>query len=835
MEVINDNKLVGSLEFRFVAYRLYPPTTTGATAEWSGCCWLKGVQPPEQSEGSFALLTKIPLGKPNYSPDFQSGLLINTCTTLPLNHPLNLLDKDGDTLTIQAISTGATDALSRGLKISPNGLMTWPQPVAGEWVIKVEATDKNGATVMRDILLKVLSQAACTNKPPKLTLTPQNLNVSIGTKACTTVAATDPDTGQTISMRVLPALPGATVTPTTALNPNQSLPHTFTYCWTPSGADEDSTTTVLFSASDTGTPQLAAQATLTIKVKKGKPPTLTITPATSPAVVNENATISFTVQASDAETGIQSIVSTVPPFCQVTTVSPTERKVVCTPPSSEAGKSFTLTFEATDQDGVPKKATASIVLEVKRLNRVPVWPTTAAQTLPHGVAYTRTFQATDPDGDTLTYSVTGLPTGAVLDTQTGKLTWTPKAADVKAHTATFTASDGKGGVATLKVTFTVTNAAPVITSQAPTEAFVGEALVYKATTTDANPGDTQTWKLLSGPSGASIDATGTFRWTPAASALAKSFSVEIEVCDALSACAKQAFSLSVLQKCVFDKDCASDWICLPAQGRAFRLCQQPRCALTQARCFTSTDHCTGNQCVPNPCEQTTCQADEYCQLPSGTCAKVCPTCASGEVCKAGACIPDPCASIKCSAGERCDNGTCVKDACTSGQSLCRHDRVCRSGACVDAPCRFVTCAQGDTCQDGVCVRPPVPAEPKPEPATEPPVEPAKEPAPDASEPKSESVPEPAPEPRPEPMPEPDASIEEPPVPEPKSEPVVDLVPETKVEKVSQPEPDASQSDEPITISGGCTCTTGGERFPWEWGLLWLIGWLVWRRRTHQQV
>ena len=64
----------------------------------------------------------------------------------------------------------------------------------------------------------------------------------------------------------------------------------------------------------------------------------------------------------------------------------------------------------------------------------------------HAVAGAELFlslNATDPDGDVLTFGAEGLPASARFETRTGDLLWTPADADVGTHAVTFSASDGK--------------------------------------------------------------------------------------------------------------------------------------------------------------------------------------------------------------------------------------------------------------------------------------------------------------------------------------------------------------------------------------------------------
>jgi hypothetical protein len=66
--------------------------------------------------------------------------------------------------------------------------------------------------------------------------------------------------------------------------------------------------------------------------------------------------------------------------------------------------------------------------------------------------------ATDPDGDALTYSASGLPAGASFDPATRQFSWTPDYTQAGTYTVTFTASDGTKSYSlsgTKQVTITV--------------------------------------------------------------------------------------------------------------------------------------------------------------------------------------------------------------------------------------------------------------------------------------------------------------------------------------------------------------------------------------------
>ena len=61
-------------------------------------------------------------------------------------------------------------------------------------------------------------------------------------------------------------------------------------------------------------------------------------------------------------------------------------------------------------------------------NSSPVIESDPVTTAKEGVVYTYDVEATDPNGDTLTYSLTTSPTGMTINSTTGVISWTPTAA-----------------------------------------------------------------------------------------------------------------------------------------------------------------------------------------------------------------------------------------------------------------------------------------------------------------------------------------------------------------------------------------------------------------------
>lgn len=153
-----------------------------------------------------------------------------------------------------------------------------------------------------------------------------------------------------------------------------------------------------------------------------------------------------------------------------------------------------------------------------RITAIGAWPVSPGQTVGVSVSENATLtfsvSATDPDGDPIAYSATGLPSGASFSGRTFR--WTPTYGQAGNYQVTFTASDGQNqDSATITITVVKVNRAPVLGEIDDRFIDQDQSVAFPLAASDPD-GDSLTYSASGLPAGASLTG-GSFSWTPSAS------------------------------------------------------------------------------------------------------------------------------------------------------------------------------------------------------------------------------------------------------------------------------------------------------------------------------
>jgi hypothetical protein len=256
---------------------------------------------------------------------------------------------------------------------------------------------------------------------------------------------------------------------------------------------------ITISVSDGTSTATLAPFTITVQVAGTTPPAPTPTPTENRAPTisgSPSASVvagqpySFVPSASDPDGNqLMFSVQNKPTWASFSTVN---GAITGTPTSTNAGLYSNISIRVTDGSlsatlpsfainvTVPPPPTAPPPPE----NRPPTISGTPASSVTAGTAYTFAPVASDPDGNTLSFTISGKPTWATFSAQTGRLTGTPAAANVGTYASiVIRVSDGTTSVSLAPFTITV-NAASLgsatLNWTAPTQNSDGTALTNLA-------------------------------------------------------------------------------------------------------------------------------------------------------------------------------------------------------------------------------------------------------------------------------------------------------------------------------------------------------------------
>ena len=166
-------------------------------------------------------------------------------------------------------------------------------------------------------------------------------------------------------------------------------------------------------------------------------------------------------------------------------------------------------------------------------------------------AQSYTFQpsASDPDGDTLSFSIQNKPSWASFSSTTGRLSGTPTTSQAGTYgNIVIGVSDGRLSASLAAFSITVTtasNAAPVISGSPATSVAAGQPYNFQPSATDAD-GDVLTFSIQNRPAWATFSpTTGRLSGTPTSSQAGTYSNIVISVSDGKVSRSLSAFSITV--------------------------------------------------------------------------------------------------------------------------------------------------------------------------------------------------------------------------------------------------------------------------------------------------
>jgi len=198
-------------------------------------------------------------------------------------------------------------------------------------------------------------------------------------------------------------------------------------------------------------------------------------------------------------------------------------------------------------DGSLSASLAAFTITVLPANRAPVIagsPSTAAR---EGIAWSFQPSASDPDANSLSFSIANRPAWATFSTGTGRLSGTPPAGSAGNYTGiVISASDGAASTSLPPFTISVAaNRAPSIGGTPSATVTAGQSYSFTPTASDAD-GNALSFTIVNRPGWATFNTgTGRLSGTPTLAQAAEYVDIRITVSDGMATATLPAFAITV--------------------------------------------------------------------------------------------------------------------------------------------------------------------------------------------------------------------------------------------------------------------------------------------------
>ncbi|WP_293313893.1 putative Ig domain-containing protein [Microcoleus sp. PH2017_08_TRC_O_A] len=471
--------------------------------------------------GQALQYVEVELVPPNNPPVFTSTAPSNLLpqTGKRFEYRAVAADADGDSITY-SLQAGSP----AGVTIDPaTGLVTWT-PTAiqlGATSFTVLATDSKSSPVKLEVPLRVIEPIP--NRPPDITSTPRT-SARTGSSYFYQLAATDPD-GNPTSFTLVSYPVGMTLTNSGAI------------AWIPTAAQTGPQAVSVSVSDGQGGTDTQSWTVGVSNSTANRPPAITSVPD---AVTNLEKVYRYQPAANDPDG--DPIFWSLDSAPKGMVIDPKTGSLSWQPVAGQVGE-HTVAVRATDALG--SYTGQEFTLKVTGINTPPAivsMPVTVAGT---NQTYKYQVLATDPENDSLRYSLGTKPEGMKIDGRTGAIEWTPGANAVGTYEVEVLATDAQGGVGNQKFAVSVGTAAinqpPAVVSTPVFAASLGSQYTYQVRATDPD-GGSLTYQLLQAPAGVTINpTTGLLTWD---NPTAGNHQIAVGAVDAGGLGAAQGFTLT---------------------------------------------------------------------------------------------------------------------------------------------------------------------------------------------------------------------------------------------------------------------------------------------------
>ena len=276
-------------------------------------------------------------------------------------------------------------------------------------------------------------------------------------------------------------------------------------------------------------------------------PSISGSPATTAIVGNS---YSFTPESTDPDGQVLSFsIDNLPAWASF---DPLTGELSGTPGDGDVGAYTGIVMTVSDGTGSSSLPSFDITVSAGAPpptdNRVPVISGSPPLAVTSGEAYFFRPTASDPDGQALSFSISGKPGWASFSTSTGRLSGTPGSGAVGTHPGiVITVSDGDAtaSLPAFSITVVAANSVPTISGTPPTSVVAGQLYDFRPSASDAD-GQTLAFSISNRPGWATFNTqTGRLSGTPGANNVGSFNNVRISVSDGVATSALPVFSIRV--------------------------------------------------------------------------------------------------------------------------------------------------------------------------------------------------------------------------------------------------------------------------------------------------